>query len=409
MEHRIDTGEALPVKSRYGRVCPRTEKEIRVQIEQMLENRIIRPSNSPWASRVILVQKKDGSLRFAIDYRALNDVTKKDSYPIPEMKDILDKLHGSEYFSTLDGASAYWSVPNAECDREKTAFVSPRGQFEFGVMPFGLCNAPSTYQRIIDLALKDAPQSLPYIDDTLAFSRTFEDHISHLKCVLQCYRNANLQLRKDKCRFGFKEIEFLGHTLTGQGYRPLVSNVSRIQSHARPSNVKQLRSFLGLVNYYRDFHPELARVAAPLYQLTKKGVTWNWSESCEQGYQQLGQALGQSPVTLAYPDWSKPFHLEVDASDTAIGGVLAQEGPLKSLRPISFFSSTLDEAQKRYSVGEKEAWAIVAATRKFSKYLQAAEQVIISSDHNPLVWLRQKETLEGNLLVGFWSWKELTI
>ena len=242
-------------------------------------------------------------------------------------------------------------------------------------MPFGLCNAPPTYQRIIDLALKDAPQSLLYV----IFSSTFEDHISHLKCVLQCYRNANLQLRKDKCRFGYKEIEFLGHTLTGQGYRPLVSNVSRIQRHARPSNVKQLRSFLGLANYYRDFHPELARVAAPLYQLTKKGVTWNWSESCEQSYQQLGQALGQNTVTLAYPDWSKPFHLEVDASDRAIGGVLAQEGPLKSLRPISLFSSTLDEAQKRYSVGEGERKRFEWAFQEVQRGMRVNNRILFRS------------------------------
>ena len=191
----------------------------------MLDNGIIQPSSSPWASRVILVQKRDGTTRFAIDYRALNDVTRKDSYPIPEMKDILDKLHGSEYFSTLDGASAYWSIPIAEKDIEKMAFVSPRGEFEFCVMPFGLCNAPSSYQRVIDTVLKNAPHSLPYIDDTLTFSISFKDHLEHLREVLNCYREANLQLRRDRCYFGYTEIEFLGHTLSSLGYRPLSSNV----------------------------------------------------------------------------------------------------------------------------------------------------------------------------------------
>ena len=163
-EHTIETGGPHPVRAKYGRVPPQAAQEINNQIHQILGNGIIRPSSSPWASRVIIVQKKDGTTRFAIDYRELNDLTKKDSYPIPEMKDILDKLHGSEFFSTLDGASAYWSIPIAEEDIEKTAFVSPRGEFEFSVMPFVLCNAPSTYERVIDSVLKNAPHSLPYID-----------------------------------------------------------------------------------------------------------------------------------------------------------------------------------------------------------------------------------------------------
>ena len=159
--------------------------------------------------------------------------------------------------------------------------------------------------------------------------------------------------------------------------------------------MKQLRSFLGLVNYYRDFQPQLSKIAGPLYNLTRKGVAWKWGEQCERSYQDLCHALSCNLVTLAYPNWSIPFHLEVDASDSAVGGVLSQENHNGKLRPISFFSSTLNEAQRKYSVGEKEAWAIVAASRKFSKYLQAAGQVVISSDHNPLVWLRQKRDPRG--------------
>ena len=190
-EHVIETGEARPVRAKYVRVSSQTELDVNLQIKQMLDNGIIRPSSSPWASRIILVRKKDNSTRFAVDYRALNDLTRKDAYPLPEIKDILDKLHGCEYFSTLDGASAYWSIPIKEEDREKSAFVSSRGEFEFCAMPFGLCNAPSTYQRMIDLALKGAPRSLAYIDDTLTFSDSFDDHLDHLRRVLQCYRTAN--------------------------------------------------------------------------------------------------------------------------------------------------------------------------------------------------------------------------
>ena len=208
VEHVIETGGAYPVRARCGRVSTQTEREINIQIEQMLDNGVIRPSTSPWPRAESFLSERKTTLLDLLLIIALNDVTRKDAYPIPEMKDILDKLHGSEYFSTLDGASANWSILIKETDREKTAFVSPRGEFEFCVMPFGLCNAPSTYQRMIDLALKDAPQSLPYIDDTLTFPNSFDDHLKHLRVVLQCYRSANLQLRIDKCRFGYRETEF---------------------------------------------------------------------------------------------------------------------------------------------------------------------------------------------------------
>ena len=226
-EHIIETGRSRPVKAKYNRVDPLTEQEIERQVDQMLANGIIRQSNSPWASRVILVEKKDGAKRFVVEFRALNDCTKKDSYPLPDIRDILDKLVGSQFYSALDGASAYWSIPINGNDVEKTAFVTPRGQYEFLVMPFGLCNAPSTYQRLIDQALKEVPCSLPYIDDTLTHSSTFDDHLQDLKRTLDCYRKENLQLRRDKCHFGYKKIEFLGHLLGGDGIRPLPSIVGK--------------------------------------------------------------------------------------------------------------------------------------------------------------------------------------
>ena len=222
-QHLIETGNALPIKAKSIRVSPQVEAEINVQIGQMLRNGIIRPSSSPWASRVILVRKKDNSYRFAVNYRAVNDSTKKDSYPLPDIKDILDKLSGSRFYSSLDGASAYWSIPIIERDREKTAFITPRGQFEFCVLPFGLCNAQATYQRAIDSALSGATHSLPYIDDTLTYSSTFEDHLTHLRRVLECYRSSQMQLRRDKCRFAHRVIN-----LSPALYRKLRTNPARI-------------------------------------------------------------------------------------------------------------------------------------------------------------------------------------
>ena len=198
-------------------------------------------------------------------------MTIKDSYPLPEVKDILDKLSRCEFFSTLDGASAYWSIPISEEDRKKTAFITPRGQFEFNVMPFGLCNAPATYHRAIDNALKNATNSEPYVDDTLTYSNSFDDHIQHLREVFECYRSAGFQLPRDKCQFGFQEVEFLGHLISKRGYQPLPSLMVKVKAQSRPTNQRKLRPFLGLVNYYRIFIPHMAETAAPCTGSQGKG------------------------------------------------------------------------------------------------------------------------------------------
>ena len=229
--------------------------------------------------------------------------------------------------------------------------------------------------------MKGVACSLPYIDDTLTHSPTFEEHLTDIHLTLESYRVAGLQLRIDKCHFGYRKVEFLGHILSGSGITTLPTIVNKIENQARPTNVKRLRSFLGLINYYREFLPKMADIATPLYRLTKKGVQWNWSRDCEESYLTLCRALTDNPVTLAYPDWNLPYYVEVDASGSAVGGVLSQKDGESRLRPISYFSSQLNEAQKRYSAGEREAWAIIAAVRKWWKYLQAAPEVIILSDH----------------------------
>ena len=265
-------------------------------------------------------------------------------------------------------------------------------------MPFGLCNAQATYQRAIDSALKDAVHSEPYIDDTLTYSHSFDDHLRHLQEVFECYRSAGFQLRREKCKFGFRQTEFLGYLISRSGHQPLPSLVAKIKEQSRPCNPKELRSFLGLVNYYRDFIPRMAEIASPLYNLTKKAVKWSWDYHCEQAFATLCEALSENPVTLAYPDWSTPFHLEVDASRDAVGAVLAQSDVQGRMRPISFYSSTLNRAQQAYSTGEKEAWAIVAATRRWRKHLQAAKEVVVWSDHNPLEWMRKQRDPRGKFV-----------
>ena len=388
-EHEIETGDARPVKQRSSRMSPEMEKEVNKQMKEMLDNGICRPSSSPWSSRVILVRKKDSSYRFVVDYRDLNKVTKKDAYPAANWQDILDKMAGSRVFSFLDGASAYWSVPIREEDREKTAFAVPRGQFEMNVMAFGLCNSQSTYQRVIDQVLAAVPQVEAYIDDACVHTRDVEDHVTHLKLTLDAYKNANMQLRLDKCQFAYEKGEFVGHEISGEGYSPLKSHVTTIRNYPKPNTKKELQRFLGLVNFYRHFIPEMGRTAAPLYKLTHQDSAWLWTEECEVSFEALRKALVEQPV-LAFPKWNQPFWVEVDASSVSVGGILSQETENGVRKPLAYFSSGLTGAQRNYSASELECWALVAAVRKWNTYLRAAPKIVLVTDHNPLVWLRKQ-------------------
>lgn len=388
-EHRIETNDAQPVKQKTARVSPTVEAEINKQLEEMLENDICRPSSSPWSSRVILVRKKDSSYRFVVDYRDLNKVTKKDAYPAANWQDILDRMHGSKVFSFLDGASAYWSIPLKEEHKEKTAFSVPKGQYEMNVMAFGLCNSQATYQRAIDEVLGDLPHVDTYIDDACVYTETVEEHMKWLKKTLEAYRKNNMQLRLDKCKFGYAEGEFVGHVVSGKGFKPLQCHVSAIAEYPRPSCKKELQRFLGLVNFYRHFIPDMAQTAEPLYRLTRQGQGWHWTPECEQSFETLRQSLKSRPL-LAYPQWDKPFWVEVDASSISVGGVLTQESDDGERKPLAFFSSGLTSAQRNYSASEIECWALLAATRKWKKYLRAAVRIVLVTDHNPLVWLKNQ-------------------
>ena len=352
---------------------------------------ICRPSSSPWASDVVLVKKKDGSMRFAVDYRRLNSVTKRDEYSLPNPQSMFDKLEGSKFFSKLDIASAYWTVPIAPEDVEKTAFHTPRGMYEMLVMPFGLCNAPATFQRVMDQALYRVPHVESYVDDILIFSPDFDAHLSHLREVLKHLKDAGLQLRKEKCHFGFGSVEFLGHRLSSEGRTPVPEYTQRLQSFPQPTCVTELQRFLGTANYYRCYIENMSGIAEPLYRLLKKGQRWSWDEECQTAFEELRARLTNEPVTLAHPAWNSEFFVEADASLTGIAAVLSQlDEETGILRPIQYFSSSLNSSQKNYSAGQLEAWALVAAARKWSVYLKGATEVTFLTDHCPLQWLKQQ-------------------
>ena len=388
-KHKIDTGGAKPVKQKMRRMSPNNSAEVNRQIEEMLANGICRPSDSPWSSGVILVRKRDGTQRFVVDYRQLNTATEKDAYPLPNAKDLFDRMHGSRIFSFMDCASAYWSVELDESDRYKTAFSIPRGQYEMNVMAFGLCNSQSTYQRVIDSVLKGVERAAAYIDDVCCFSVSFEQHLADLEQTLKRLQSANMQLRSEKCRFGYASGAFLGHDVSAKGCSPLPENIKAIQNCARPTSKKELQRFLGMLNYYRSLIPRMAEVASPLYALTGANVAWAWSEECEKSFSTLRDIL-TSDMVLAFPQWDKPFFVEVDGSGSGVGAMLSQEDDTGKLRPLAYYSSGLTATQRNYSASKIECWALISATRKWDVYVSAAPEVILISDHNPLTWLRRQ-------------------
>ena len=270
--HHIDTGQAHPVAQRLRPTSPREREVIRHQIQEMMTYGAIRPSQSPWASPVVLVGKKDGETRFCVDYRKLNAVTVKDAHPLPRIADMLESLRGSHYFTTLDAAKGYWHIPMAPDSIEKTAFSCSEGLFEFTVMPFGLCNAPATYQRTMQQVLAGliGHGCLVYIDDILIYSRTFEEHLRMLATVLERCHSAGILLKAEKCLFARDETEYLGHLISSAGVQQDPRKLEKLRQYPTPTDQRAVRAFLGFASYYRKFVKDFALLATPLYALTKE-------------------------------------------------------------------------------------------------------------------------------------------
>ena len=346
VKHHIDTGNAHPIHQQARRVPLSKREETQQLLNSMLQNDIIQPSSSPWASPVVLVQKQDGSQRFCVDYRKLNSITKKDAYPIPRIDDTLDTLAGSCWFSTLDLVSGYWQVELAQQDREKTAFCVPQGLFEFKVLPFGLNNAPATFQRLMDLLLSGLKWNscLVYLDDVIIFVRTFEEHLFRLKEVFRRFREAGLKLKPSKCSFCRSQVYFLGHVVSSTGISTDPSKTDLVANWPTPTSCKDVQKFLGLANYYRRFVSGFASIAKPLHRLTEKTAKFKWSLQCEQAFDDLKQRLTSAPI-LALPDFSNQFVLDTDASDVGIGAVLSQKQTDGSERVIGYASRVLSKPE----------------------------------------------------------------
>jgi hypothetical protein len=398
--HRINTGDEFPISLQPYRNSMKENEYIREEVNEMVKKGTVRPSQSPWAAPVILVKKKDGTMRFCVDYRKLNVITKKDNYPLPRVDESLNALGGSKYFSSMDLASGYWQIDMAEGDKEKTAFITRDGLFEFNVMPFGLCNAPATFQRLMDMVMCGLKwkKCLVYFDDILVFTHgSFEQHLIDLAEVMDTLIAADLKAKATKCGFARREVGFLGHLVSTDGIKPDPAKVQVIKEWPPPTTLKNLRSFLGLASYYRRFVKQFATITAPLSALTQKDTPYVWSKQCDNAFNRIKRVLCNSPVVQC-PDTSKLFILQTDASQFGIGAVLAQRdhNDPNNEHVIEYASRTLNKAQRNYSTIEKECLAIVWGVKQFRPYLFGA-QFVIQSDHKPLQYLHRSKDLNGRL------------
>ena len=357
---------------------------------------MIEPSNSPWASPVVLVQKKDGSLRYCIDYRKLNAVTRKDSYPLPRIDDSLDTLKNAKYFTTLDLASGYWQIELTDDAKEKSAFCTTSGLYQFRVMPFGLTNAPATFQRLMERVLAGLQWRicLVYIDDIIIFSATVDDHLQQLDEVFGRLKAAGLKLKPKKCHLFQQKVQYLGHIVSEEGIATDPEKTESIRKWHRPSNVTELRSFLGLCSYYRRFVPEFASIARPLIKLTEKSSQFEWTDDQEESWRILKEKL-MSPPILKYPDPEVPFVLDTDASDFGIGAVLSQVQDGEE-RVVAYGSRVLTKQERRYCVTRRELLAVVHFIKYFRHYL-VGKRFTLRTDHASLKWLRHFKNPEGQV------------
>ena len=395
--HRIDTGDSPPIKQPPRRLPFALRHHMCQLTEEMLARGVIAPSSSPWASPVVLVAKRDGSTRFCVDYRRLNAVTKQDVFPLPRIDDSLDLLAGTRYFSSLDLASGYWQVGMDPNSQEKTAFTTHAGLYEFTVMPFGLCNAPATFQRLMEGVLVGLAREkcLIYLDDVLVIGQTFSEHLSNLREVFNRLTTAGLKLKPAKCRLGREEVAFLGYVVSADGISADPGKVRAVTDFPTPRDLKSLRAFLGLTSYYRRFTPRYSAIAHPLYHLTRKDVPFEWTSDCHIAFTRLKSTLTEAPV-LAYPQFGHPFLLETDASGLGLGAVLSQKQMDGTTRPIAYASRTLQPHESNYGISELEALGVVWAVKHFRHYIYG-HQCTVYTDHEALKSLLNTPQPSGKL------------
>ena len=397
--HEIALTCDKPIRLPYRRIPPHYVKEVQKLLQDLLEKGVIQRSGSAYASPTVLVRKKDGSIRLCIDYRKLNAITVRDAFPLPRIEETLEALGGSQYFSSLDMAHGYFQLVMHPESIDKTAFRVPWGLFSFTRMPQGLCNSPSTFQRTVEMIFGDLNFSklVLYLDDILVYSSTFQEHLDRLEVVFQRLIKHGLKLKGGKCHFLRREIKHLGHVVGRDGVSVDPDKVERVENWPTPRGVEELRSFLGLASYYRRFVNGFSKIAAPLHALvgragakTGKAPGFTWCAEAEQAFRTLKKALCTTPV-LAFPNFSKSFVVEVDASLKGLGACLLQVGDDGNLHPLVYASRGLRGSEKQYtdlSSFKLELLALKwAITEKFRDYLLGS-RFVVYTDNNPLAHLQ---------------------
>ena len=394
--HEINTAFAAPVRERVRPTPKGFEGEEKKCLDEQLESGVVRPSSSAWASATVLVRKTDGSVRYCVDYRKVNDRTVKDSYPLPRINMCFDSLGGSRWFTTLDLQSGYWQIPVAESDIPKTAFITKYGLYEYTKMPFGLCNAPSTFQRCMEMVFRGLQWHtlLIYLDDIIVLGATMQENLARLDQVLGRLVEAGLKLKPSKCQILQEEVLFLGHIVSATGLRPNPRLVDAVCGWREPTNRREVQQFLGLSNYYRRFVPDFSTIAAPLTRLTSKEVPFVWNLDAEQSFDRLKEELSTAPI-LAFPKEVGEFILDTDASGIGVGAVLQQMQDNEE-RVIAYASKKLSKQQQRYCVTRRELLAIVVFLREWRHYLLGRE-FVIRTDHGSLAWLLNFKEPQGQL------------
>lgn len=399
VKHKINT-TGPPIKQRYYPLSPARQKQLELEVDEMLKLGVIRPSRSPWSSPVLIVTKKDGTGRFCLDSRKINNVTIRDAYPLPYISRILDKLGGARYVSSIDLSKAFWQIALDKDSCEKTAFVVPgRGLFEFTRMPFGLKNAPSELQRLADVLFGPEfdDNAFCYLDDLILISEDLESHLNLLNRVYERLRDAGLTINLKKSEFCKSELKYLGYLVDSQGLRTDPIKIESIKNFPVPKNAKQIRAFIGLCGYFRRFIKGFSSIAAPLTKLTgsKNGISkFNWSQEAESAFKELKRALTTAPV-LCCPDFSKPFSLHCDASSIGIGGVLVQNIDGQE-HPIAYYSRCLNVHERNYGITERELLAVLDSVTHFRPYIEGAHFTVVT-DHSSLKWLGTLTNPSGRL------------
>ena len=390
-----------PFKERFRRILPPQLDEVREHLKLMLDAGVIQPSNSPWCNAVVLVRKKDGSLRFCIDFRKLNSLTVKDSHPLPRICETLESLAGAAHFLTFDMNSGFWQVPMDEESKQYTAFtLGSMGLYECESMPFGLCNAPSTFQRLMQNCLGELNLTycLIYLDDVIVFSDTPEEHLRRMRVVFDRLREHSLKLKPSKCEVFKSEINYLAHHVSQKGVLPSKKNLESIAQCPPPDTYTKVKSFVGLVGHYRCFIKGFAKIAAPLYDLTsgdnkdKKSEHVDLSPEAREAFDRLKAACLQAPI-LSFPDFNKLFLLET-------GAVLSQKQADGRYHPITYASRVMNETEQRYHSNKQEFLSLKwAVTEQFHEYLSPygknRNEFIVRTDNNPLTYIFSSANLDA--------------